>query len=351
MGTTTVIRSDRAPRSPWILVARGKKLRDSESNMQLIILWLTISSVIAFYWTAWFPGWPDPFSPAVNKVVLNWLIVVTMFAIGWMLPRDEIRQVARRWPMVLLGTALQYGAMPLLAYLCGRAFGLTGDHLVGIVMVGSVPGAMASNVLTLLSRGNASYSVSLTTLATLLSPLAVPLALRLFLSTGGTMPEGFFVNISRNLLLIVVLPVVTGHLLGRCMPKWEAAARRIGSTIAQLAILWIIAAVVGQNRDKIVDVPGNLLLALLTLNLLGYVAGYGGGYAMRLPEPMRRALTLEVGMQNAGLGAVLAASFFATRPATAIAPAIYTFGCMLTGTILARIWYAMPLDASKSPET
>ncbi len=219
--------------------------------MKLLFLWLTISSLVAFFWTTWFPSMPDPFSAAVNAVVLKWLIVVTMFAIGWMLPRDEIRQVASRWPMVLAGSALQYATMPLLAYLCGRMFGLTGDHLIGIVMVGSVPGAMASNVLTLLARGNASYSVSLTTLSTLLSPLAVPLVLRVFLSTSVPMPNSFFIHVSRDLLLTVVLPVVTGHIFGRLSPKWERHAQRIGSTIANLAILWIIAAVVGQNRDKI----------------------------------------------------------------------------------------------------
>ncbi len=316
--------------------------------MRLLPLWLTISSLMAYYWTTWFPLAPDPFSAAVNAIVLKWLIVVTMFAIGWMLPRDEIRQVALRWPTVLGGTTLQYATMPLLAYVCGRAFGLSGDHLIGIVMVGSVPGAMASNVLTLLARGNASYSVSLTTLATLLSPVAVPLVLRLFLSTSAPMPESFFFHVSRDLLLTVVLPVVTGHSFGRLCRKWERGAHRIGSTIANLAILWIIAAVVGQNREKIAEVPGDLLLALLALNSLGYLAGYAGGFVMRLPEPMRRALTLEIGMQNAGLGAVLAATFFAARPATAIAPAIYTFGCMLTGTILARIWFAIPPAPSRT---
>ncbi len=313
--------------------------------MNLLLVWLTLSSLTAFFWTTWFPGLPDPFSRAVNDVVLERLILITMFAIGWMLPLDEIRQVARRWPMVLLGTALQYSSMPLLAYLCGRLYGLSDDGLIGIVMVGSVPGAMASNVLTLLARGNASYSVSLTTLATLVSPIAVPLALRLFLSASGKMPESFFWDVSRNLLQTVVLPVIAGHLLGRLFPRWEQKAHRIGATVANLAILWIIAAVVGQNREAISEVSVSLLMALLTLNVLGYLAGYLGGVAARLPEAMRRALTLEIGMQNAGLGAVLAASFFADRPAATIAPAIYTFGCMLTGAVLARIWSKMPLPS------
>ncbi|MCA9228207.1 MAG: hypothetical protein KDA47_21440, partial [Planctomycetales bacterium] len=125
---------------------------------------------------------------------------------------------------------------------------------------------------------------------------------------------------------------------------WEATARRVGSTVANLAILLIIAAVVGRNRDRIDTLPVLLLVALLVVNLLGYTAGWLVGSAIRLPVSMRRALTLEVGMQNAGLGAVLATQLFGERPEIALPPALYTFGCMLTGTVLARWWSTQPLE-------
>jgi BASS family bile acid:Na+ symporter len=200
-------------------------------------------------------------------------------------------------------------------------------------------------VLTLNARGNASYSVSLTTSATLLSPLAVPGALGLaWLALGLAGPGdqretvAVLLKTSGFLLLTVVLPVVAGHLLGRRLTPWERHARRVGSTIANLAILWIIAAVVGLNRERLAGFQLGLLGALLCVNLGGYAAGCLGGFALRLPEPMRRALTLEVGMQNAGLGATLATELFRDRLGVAIAPAMYTFGCMLTGTVLARAW-------------
>ena len=99
---------------------------------------------------------------------------------------------------------------------------------------------------------------------------------------------------------------------------------------------------VGLNRDKLAGVmqTGYLILpALLLINLGGYLAGYCGGRAMRLDERKRRALTLEVGMQNAGVGTALVLSMVSESEATAAIPtALYTFGCMLTGTLLARIW-------------
>jgi BASS family bile acid:Na+ symporter len=301
---------------------------------RFLLLWLTLLGLLAYFWTAWFE-W-DPF--AGSEPYLDWLIAVTMLAIGSLLPREEVREVVRNWPKVLGGTATQYVSMPLLAYVVGRSFGFEGATLTGIVMVGCVPGAMASNVLTLAARANVSYSVSLTTAATLLSPLAVPLALKLTLGQLRLFSREKVVETGLTLLLTVVLPVVAGYVVSRGWRWWESAARRFGSTVANLTILWIIAVVVALNRDRLAYFEAAVLPALLVINLAGYLAGYAGGRLLRLPRPMRRALTLEVGMQNAGLGTFLVLRVFEEQPAAAIPTALYTFGCMFTGTILARLW-------------
>jgi BASS family bile acid:Na+ symporter len=301
-----------------------------------LLLWLVGLSLIAFHWSDAFGVETSPF--VASKPYLPVLIAVTMFAIGWMLPREEVRQVFVRWPTVLSGTTLQYVSMPTLAFLVGHACGFTGDLLIGVIMVGCVPGAMASNVLTLIARGNTSYSVSLTTAATLLSPVVVPVTLKLALSSQESVDHAFLLRTSLILLAVVVLPVVVGHLLSRRFPDYSTSARKVGSMIANWSILWIIAVVVGINHERLQNLEALLLFALLAINVGGYCVGYCGGAALRLNEPMRRALTLEIGMQNAGLGATLATQLFVDRDETAIAPALYTFGCMLTGTILARIW-------------
>ena len=311
---------------------------------RLLLLWLVLLSAIAVIWPVDSLAGFDPF--VAYKPYLWHFIAATMFAIGWMLPRDEVKQVARRWPLVLGGTAVQFTTMPVLAWLVATCGGFDEQQFIGLIVVGCVPGAMASNVLTLMAKGNVSYSLSLTTSATLLSPLFVPLALMTALGQEIEFPVRAVMS---QLCWAIVLPVVSGHLLGRSLPKWEQQAKRIGSTIANATILWIIAVVVALNRENITELVVDyaasikLLGGLLTINLLGYLAGYGGGFGLRLPEPMRRALTLEIGMQNAGLGAALAANYFS--PEAAIPAALYTFGCMFTGTILARIW------ANRNPET
>jgi len=313
--------------------------RMSRVLQRYLLVWLIALSTLAYAWMRlgdWAGITYDPF--AASKPYLPALIAVTMFSIGCLLPRDEVNNVFTHWPLVLGGTAVQYTTMPLLAFLVGRIWDFEGDQLVGIVLVGCVPGAMASNILTMNAKGDTSYSVSLTTVATLLSPLIVPLALRMTLVRSDMMSMEALWNSSYLLLRTVVLPVVAGHVLTRFVPAIAPGARVWGPFIANLVILWIIAVVVGLNRDRLVGHDLPLWSALLVLNFLGYFAGYASGWLFRMREPMRRALTLEVGMQNAGLGATLATQLFPDRDATAIAPALYTFGCMLTGTVLAQAW-------------
>lgn len=303
---------------------------------RFLLVWLVVICGLVYFWSTW-SGWirpggmPDPFK--ASKPWLGYLIALTMLAIGSLLPKEEIRQVLRQWPMVLAGTIIQYTAMPLLGYFCGRLFGLEGPLLIGTIIVGCVPGAMASNVLTMIGRGNVSYSVGLTTSATMLSPVVVPLGLWL---TLGRVVEFPVLKTFLTLCWTVVLPVLLGYSLAQLSIIWQTWARRIGAIIANLVILWIIATVVAMNREYLTRLDPRVVLALIAINVGGYLAGYLGGMSAGMPAPMRRAVTLEVGMQNAGLGTALAFQLFSAE--AAIPCALYTFGCMFTGTVLARYW-------------
>jgi BASS family bile acid:Na+ symporter len=319
-------------------------------SVALVLVGLVLLSAVAFWWPAASDATASAWPPNPFLATSRWLfllIIVTMLAIGMMLPVGEVVQVLRRWPMVFAGTAIQYVTMPLLALLVGRAWGLEGSLLLGVAVVGCVPGAMASNVLTMNARGNTSYSVSLTTTATLVSPIMVPAML--WLVVGHHLAEDTLKRMAIDLLWTVVLPVVIGHLLRRRSAVVQRWAPRLAPLTANLAILWIIAVTVAQSKGDLVRASTSVWLPLLVINLGGYLAGYVGGRLMRLPEPMRRALTLEVGMQNAGLGVVLATRTL-HDPLAAVPPAMFTFGCMLTGTILACVWSATPVPAPDMDE-
>lgn len=299
---------------------------------------LCLFSLIAYYWPA---GLLDPF--VASKEWLPWMIGCTMFALGSLLPEDEVRQLRRQLPQVCLGTLTQCLVMPLAALAVVHFCGLQGGYRLGVILVGCVPGAMASNVLTLAAGGNVSYSVSLTTMATLVSPLTVPWLLVLMAgiseSEAKIQPTAMMVS----LVSTVLLPVVCGFLLARVSRSFKLFSQSAGPLFANFVILWIIAVVVGLNRDRLGMIPLSLLAGLLIVNLVGYAGGYAAAAAARLDEPMRRALTLEVGLQNAGLGTMLAVQSFGDQfPDAAIPTAAYTFGCVFTGTILVSLWRPQP---------
>lgn len=340
---------------------------------KFLLIWLCLVCLLAYSWPQLFGTQTfDPFD--VSKQFMQTLIATTMLAIGSLLPLDEVKMVARRWKSVLSGTVVQYLSMPLLAWLVTLVFHIEGGYRIGIIMAGCVPGAMASNMLTMIARGNVSYSVGLTTSATLLSPIVVPVTLVCLLglnlhADGSQAVDGeswktFVVSfvthfrsainldaasVSKTLLLTVVCPVVVGFSLSQMWQPWHRVAVALGEIMANVAIIWIIASVVAANRNQFGLLPLLPFVAMLFLNLGGYTAGYFGGYAIGIDEGMRRALTLEVGMQNAGLGTFLARLYFPDEPNAALCCALYTFGCMFTGIILAQCFRLKAL-ATVPPE-
>lgn len=305
---------------------------------RFLLPWLFISSAIAYLWpriaNGINPNLPDIF--ADGAWTLKYAICLTMFSIGWLLPKEEVDNLIRRWRLVLAGTTVQFVTMPLLAVVITLVVPLSEDIRIGVIMVGCVPGAMASNVLTLLAGGNVSYSVSLTTSATLLSPICVPVVLRLMFGAQFPFEQilGTFVLLSWT----VVAPTLLGHAFGRTFPATQSRVTPIAKNLASLVILWIIAVVVGKNRGSPDEITFTIVTSLLALNIGGYLSGFFAGRTIGLDDRMRRALSLEVGMQNAGLGTALADIIFVDRPEVLIPTALYTFGCMTTGTMLARYW-------------
>jgi BASS family bile acid:Na+ symporter len=298
-----------------------------------LIVWLSLLSGLAYVWPQLFPGVADPF--IATKPILPYFISVTMFSVGCLMRSDEFRQVVRDWPSVLAGTIIQYTATPLLAWGFGHLLGLSEGHMIGVIIVGCVPGAMASNVLTMIAGGNVSYSVSLTTVSTLVSPVVVPVAM--YVCLRNTTQVDLW-QTAWDLIVMVVGPVIAGRALCLCVPAVEKKMELVAPVLAPLTILWIIAVVVGVNRSSLGQGVAGVVGALAGINLCGYLVGYWSGAALRFSEGVRRALTIEIGMQNAGLGVALAQQLFPHNPEATIPPALFTVGSMLTATLLVQAW-------------
>ena len=252
---------------------------------------------------------------------------VTMFFVGTLVRPEQVRAFLEAPTRVLSGLLGQYTIMPLCAWVISLAFS---DPLVrtGIVLVGCMPGAMASNVMTVLFRGDLMLSVTLTTLATLLSPLILAVWLPLLGDTRMDVPVA---SMAWNATWMVVLPVATGiavRAARREMPqRWDAAA----TALASLAIVLIILVVVAANRESLAALGPGLALGMTALNLGAYLFAFALALALRWPAPQRRTLVIEVGMQNAGLGSVLALAHLGE--AGAVPSAFYTALCVVTAAI------------------
>lgn len=300
--------------------------------LKSILFWLLLTSSLAFVW----PEFGFAFDPFVMSKWLLWsAIFLTMFSLGGLVSPDELKPLRSHPFWVALGVLTQVTVMPLAAWLATKLIPMDEDMALGVLLVGCVPGAMASNVLTNTARGSVAYSVSLTSVATLLSPLTVPGILWVL---SGHQSEGFRAQSSLLLATFVTLPTILGYFASARSERFRFVLKSCGPLIASIALLWIITTVVAANRDALQEASLGILLALLAINLAGYLGGYCVGSLSQLPSSYRRALTLEIGMQNAGVGTTLAVSILGSGTVATIPTAVYTFGCMLTGTILAVFW-------------
>jgi len=283
-----------------------------------ILLGILAGSILAFLYPAAVLWMRPALEPA---------FAVTMFFVGTLVRPEQLRTFAATPTRALSGLVSQYTIMPLCAWGVSLAFS---DPVVrtGIVLVGCMPGAMASNVMTVLLRGDLVLSVTLTTLATLLSPLLLALWLPLLTDTRIAVPVGSLVwNATWMVVLPVSIGIVVRSLRPALLPGWD----RIATSLASLSIVLIILVVVAANHVRLATLGPDIALAMLALNLAGYALAFGVATSLRWPRRQRRTLVVEVGMQNAGLGSVLALGHLGE--AGAVPSAVYTALCVITTSL------------------
>ena len=263
---------------------------------------------------------------------------LTMLFVGTLVQPEQVKTFFRSPSRPLIGLGIQYTVMPLMAWIISQLFN---DPMLqlGIILVGCMPGAMASNVMTLLFKGDLILSVTMTTIATLSCPLILAFWLPLLANIHLNVPVR---SLAWNATWMAVLPVTAGigiRYFSSKMPSWWD---RVATILASTTIVLIILIVVAVNREQLSNIGPFLALAMLGLNLGGYSLAYGAGRILRWPNKQRRTLVIEVGMQNAGLGSVLALTHLGN--AVAVPSAFYTVLCMITASL------ALPLYRKSNPD-
>ncbi|MBN2010213.1 bile acid:sodium symporter family protein [candidate division KSB1 bacterium] len=295
-----------------------------ETINKLFVLWILIGGVTAYY----FPAWYMPLRP-----FMNFFFAITMFGVGMVLNPDDFISLIKKWRVVLIGVMAQFTVMPLSAYLVGKLFVLNNDFALGLILTGSAPGAMASNVLSYLAGADVAYSVSLTTASTFLAPVMTPL---LTLVLAKTMLHVSFWALFWSVCYMVLIPVLLGIAIKQILKDKVRHIVMFSPTISTLFITFICALVIAVNQKYIPNLTGWIFLSAVVLNVSGLVIGYWIGHAFKFNKLRKRALSIEIGMQNAGLGSVLALAHFNER--VALPAVIFVFICIFTASILVPVW-------------
>ena len=271
----------------------------------------------------------------VKPTVINPLLGVIMFGMGLTLRADDFRIVFSRPKDVIIGCLAQFTVMPLLAWLLARVFALDEALTVGVVLVGCCPGGTASNVITYLAKGDLALSVGMTGVSTLLAPVLTPL---LVLLLAGKTVDVDVVGMLLSILWVVILPIVAGLIVKRLWPRQTTAATAYLPALSSLAICAIVLIVIAANAQKLLSSGLVVMLVVMLHNVGGLAIGYVVGTVLGMSAAKRKAVSIEVGMQNSGLASSLATLHFATYPMATIPGAIFSVWHNLSGTIVARIY-------------
>jgi BASS family bile acid:Na+ symporter len=288
-------------------------------------LWVILAGLAAYVW-------PAPLA-SLDRRSVNCVFALTMFGIGAVLQADDFRRILHRPGIVVIGTITQYSLMPLVAYAIANVFNLDPQTAVGLILTASAPGAMSSSVVSYIAKADLAYSVSLTTVSTLLAPLATPGLTYLLASSRLEVPAR---DMLVEVVLLVIVPLFIGFGVRHFFAKRVERISAIFPAISVTFIVLICARTIAANRDSLLGMTGMLVAIGLLMNVLGLVGGYLIAWGFRMDVPQRRSLAIEGGMQNAGLGAVLASEHFSDK--AAMPAAIFVFVCIITASLLAAYW-------------
>ncbi|UDL03625.1 bile acid:sodium symporter family protein [Marinobacter sp. CA1] len=296
--------------------------------IQLFPVWAILFSVCAFYQPALFTD---------LKAAIVPLLTIIMLAMGLTLTPTDFRHVVTYRHALLLGTALQFSVMPLLALGISLLFGFSPELTVGMVLVGCVAGGTSSNVMTFLAGGNVALSISMTATSTLLGVVLTPLLTGLLVGQSVDVP---ITGMLLSLVKIVLVPVAIGVALNAFLRRQVKAVEPVLPLVSMFSIVIIIAIVVALNRDNLASQGLMIALAVILHNSLGLGLGYGACRLFGFDRRISRTVAFEVGLQNSGLATALAMKFF--TPIAAMPGTLFSVWHNISGSILAGIWSKRP---------
>lgn len=314
-----------------LLVAAAVLVRRSNVLSGYSFTFFVFTFVAASMFYPWaFSSWGGyPLSRLITP-----LIQIIMFGMGVGLSVDDFVRAVRMPRAVIAGFVLQFTVMPLAGWGIAHLFGFEGAVAAGVILIGSAPGGVASNVITYLARGNVALSVTMTACSTMAAPIMTPLSMKLL--AGQYVPISF-TDMMVSIFQMIILPVVAGLIANKLLHGRAKWLDDLMPVVSMAGICFIIAIITASSRDKLLEVGLALIAAAMLHNTTGYLLGYWGARSAGLSETDSRTVAIEVGLQNGGMASGLAINVLHSSDA-ALAPAIFGPWMNISGSALASWW-------------
>lgn len=273
-----------------------------------------------------------------TQTVILGIIMLTM---GLTLTTEDFKILAHRPLDIFIGACAQFIIMPGVAWLLVKVFHLDPALALGILLVGCCPGGVSSNIMSYLCHGDVAFSVGMTCASTLLAPVMTPMLMQL---TAGEIIHIDTVGMFLNILIVTIIPVAVGCMLNYFFGKRESfpTIQSLMPGVSVICLAMIVGGVISTVHDDLVARGFILFLWTFAIvfchNSLGYLFGYLAGKMAGFNKAKKRTISIEVGMQNAGLATVLAGNFFASQPLAVLPCAISCAWHSISGTILAGLF-------------
>lgn len=297
-------------------------------SARIAVLVFPIIIVAAGAFGLFFPGVALPLNPLVP-----YLLGVVMFTMGLTMKAPDLKLIVRMPQAVAIGFVAQFTIMPLVGLGLAVLFGFEPLLVVGMVLLGSVPGGASSNIVAYLARGNVALSVAMTTLSTILAPFITPFIV-LWLA-GSYLPVDFG-SMFFQIMQITIIPVALGIIVKLVAGKFVEAISAVIPWVSVSVLSLVIAGIMARSAGVVMASAGLVVLAVILHNATGFTLGYMAAWAGRLGARERRAVAVEVGMQNAGLAAALANSHYG--PLASLPAAVATIWHNIGGALLAALF-------------
>lgn len=304
--------------------------RISQFVTKTFIFWMLFAAVLGFIF---------PSHISILGGFVPYLLGIVMLGMGMTIDPKDFKIVLQSPKPVIIGVILQFTIMPTLAFLIAKGFQLPPEIAIGVILVGCCPGGTSSNVMSYLAKANVALSVAITSVSTLIAPFVTPALIYIF---AHEWLKVSFASMLWSVVQVVLIPIIIGFVFQKVARRFAQKTATALPLISVIAISLILAAVVAGSKTQILKTGLLIFVVVILHNILGYTIGYVLAKVFRMDYKDKKAVAIEVGMQNSGLAVSLATVHFS--PLAAVPGAVFSLVHNISGPILAKYWSSRSKD-------